>query len=84
MLNLQSDPSCSSSNRLSRVERARLEALQSFGGSGLGDVMKEAKKCVARTLEIKLEENHESDDISRNEEHHTENDKENLISHVLT
>lgn len=32
------------------MERARLEALQSFGGS-LDDVMEGAKKMVARTLE---------------------------------
>ena len=77
MLNLQPDPS---TNRLSRVERARLEAIQSFGGSGLEEVMGQAKKRVARTLEIKTEENHECDDVSINEELNKDNDKENLIS----
>ena len=32
---------------------ARLEALQSFGGGGLSDVMSESKRRVARTLEAK-------------------------------
>ena len=37
--------------RLTRVEQARLEALQSFGGGGLQDVMTGAKRRIARTLE---------------------------------
>ena len=41
--------------RLTRVERAKLEALHSFGGSGFSDVMGGAKRRVARTLEKKLE-----------------------------
>ena len=37
--------------RLTKVEQARLEALQSFGGSSLVSVMDGATKRVARTLE---------------------------------
>ena len=37
--------------RLTRVEQARLEALQSFGGGGLQDVMTESKRRIARTLQ---------------------------------
>ena len=32
---------------------ARLEAMQSFGGGGLGDVLSGAKRRIARTLEAK-------------------------------
>ena len=79
-LSKQPDPS-QATGRLTRAERARLEALHSFGGSGLGDVMGGAKKCVARTLEPKCKENGEFDnDTSKNEE---QNDKENLVIQVI-
>lgn len=39
--------------RLTLVERARLEAFQSFGGSGLDDVLGTSRKIVAITLKGK-------------------------------
>lgn len=36
---------------MTRTEQARLEALQSFGGSGLDAVLGGAKRMVARTLD---------------------------------
>lgn len=39
--------------RMTRLERARLEALKSFDGHGLHDVMSSSKKVVSRTLEAK-------------------------------
>ena len=39
--------------RLTRVERARLEAFQSFGGSGLDDVLQTSKKIVSTKLKGK-------------------------------
>ena len=47
---------------MTRLEQARLEALQSFGGHGLHDVMTTSKRVVSRTLEAKrkkLEEDKE-------------------------
>ena len=46
-------PSAKARRCLTRVEKARLEAMQSFGGGGLGDVLSGAKRRVARTLEAK-------------------------------
>ena len=42
-----------SGRRLTRVEQARIEALKSFGGAGLHDVLGNAKRKVANTLEGK-------------------------------
>ena len=81
------DPPQHLNNRLSRVEKARLEALQSFGGNGLGDVMTEAKTRVARTLEVKRKEpDHDEPgpDSSKGGELLQEIDKENLINQVTT
>ena len=52
--------------RLTRVEKARLEALQSFGGSGLDDVMIGSRKKVALTLEKKQEESKENEPVPPN------------------
>ena len=38
---------------MTRLERARLEALKSFDGHGLHDVMSTSKRVVSRTLEAK-------------------------------
>ncbi len=57
-----------SKKRLTKVERARLEALQSFGGDGLQDVMTTAKRKIARTLEENVKT---SDPVETN-------DKENM------
>lgn len=59
--------------RLTRLERARLEALQSFGGHGLHDVMTTSKKIVSRTLEAKrafckLKEKEEEEEELKEEE----------------
>ena len=52
--NFQSEKTSTCSGRhLTRVERARLEALQAFGGSGLQDVMTSSKRKVACNLEEK-------------------------------
>ena len=55
------------------MERARLEALQSFGGHGLHDVMTTSKKIVSRTLEAKrafckLKEKEEEEELNEEEE----------------
>ena len=46
-------PSAKVRRCMTRVEKARLEAMQSFGGGGLGDVLIGAKWRVACTLESK-------------------------------
>ena len=58
------------------MELARLEALQSFGGGGLSDVMSESKRRVARTLEAK--EKGGKGDEPENEE--GKEDKENVLT----
>ena len=74
-------------SRLTRAERARLEALQSFGGSGLGEVMDGSKKRIARTLEVKKskedEQNKGNDSSSKDEAlQQQQQDKENLINQI--
>ena len=38
---------------MTRLEKARLEALKSFGGNGLDDVLSSSSRRVARTLKKK-------------------------------
>ena len=38
---------------MTRLEKARLEALKSFGGNGLDDVLSSSSRRVARTLKQK-------------------------------
>ena len=73
-------------NRLTRAERARLEALQSFGGSGLGEVMDGSKKRIARTLEVKSKEDNqtESNDANKDGILQQQQDKENLVNQITT
>ena len=52
--------------RLTRVEKARLEVMQSFGGSGLDDVMSGSRKKVAITLEKKQDESKENEPVPPN------------------
>lgn len=66
--------------RLTRAERARLEALQSFGGSGLGEIMDASKKRIARTLEVKSKEE-ESEDPNK-DLLQQQQDKENCINQI--
>ena len=40
---------------MTRLEKARLEALKSFGGNGLDDVLSSSSRRVARTLKQKSE-----------------------------
>ena len=49
------EASTNSGRRLTRVERARLEALQAFGGGGLQDVMASSKRKIANNLKEKSE-----------------------------
>ena len=56
--------------RMTRVERGRMEALQSFGGSNLRDTLDTSKKRVAQTLEAKR-------DKPAEEESGEDQDKEN-------
>ena len=55
---------------------ARLEALQSFGGGGLSDVMSESKRRVARTLEAKEKEGKGEEP----EDEGGKGDKENILT----
>ncbi len=59
--------------QLTRVERARLEALQAFGGGGLQDVMATAKRRIACTLEAKVNNQEESgkdkENLGKSSEH---------------
>lgn len=73
-------------NRLTRAERARLEALQSFGGTGFGEVMDGSKKRIARTLEVKSKEDGqtESNDCNEDEVLQQQQDKENLVNQMTT
>lgn len=41
--------------RLTKAERARLDALQSFGGCGFDDVLATSRKRIAKTFEMKTE-----------------------------
>ena len=41
--------------RVTKAEKARLDALQSFGGCGFNDVLATSKKKIARTFEMKAE-----------------------------
>ena len=52
--------------RLTQVEKARLEVMQSFGGSGLDDVMSGSRKKVALTLEKKQDESKENEPVPPN------------------
>ena len=45
---------------------ARLEVMQSFGGSGLDDVMSGSRKKVALTLEKKQDESKENEPVPPN------------------
>ena len=60
-----------SGKRLTRVEQARLEALQAFGGSGLQDVMTSSKRKIARNLE-------EKEDVTAEDGDSLVGNKENL------
>jgi len=57
------------------VELAKLEALQSFGGGGLSEVMSESKRRVARTLEAKEKRGKEEEQ----EEEEDKGGKENVL-----
>ena len=56
------------------MELAKLEALQSFGGGGLSEVMSESKRRVARTLEAKEKRGKEEQ-----EEEEDKGGKENVL-----
>lgn len=66
-------------NRLTKVERARLEALQSFGGDGLQDVMTSAKRRIARTLEEKVKEADNSEEICTDKENESEDAQQDIV-----
>ena len=40
---------------MTKAERARLDALQSFGGCGFDDVLATSRKRIAKTFEMKTE-----------------------------
>ena len=61
----------STGRRLTRVEQARIEALKSFGGAGLDDVLGTSKRKVANTLEPRKEK-----EIAENED---DKEKENIL-----
>ena len=56
------------------MELAKLEALQSFGGGGLSEVMSESKRRVARTLEAKEKRGKEEE-----QEEEDKGGKENVL-----
>lgn len=70
--------------RLTRVERARLEALQSFGGSGFSDVMGGSKRRVARTLEEKKAEKEGDQDEGEGACGGKENEEDNATAVNVT
>ena len=70
--------------RLTRAERARLEALRSFGGSGLGEVMDGSKKRIARTLEVKSKKDDQSESDDKDDVLQQQQDKENLVNQITT
>ena len=76
------DPPQPSPVRLSRLERARAEALHSFGGGSLGDIMDKAKKRVAKTLEVKGKEKDECCTDGDSTQELKQDDKENLVNSV--
>ena len=41
--------------RMTKAEKARLDAMQSFGGCGFNDVLATSKKKIARNFEMKAE-----------------------------
>lgn len=64
------------------MELAKLEALQSFGGGGLSEVMSESKRRVARTLEAKEKRGKEEEKRGKEGEQEDEEDeggKENVL-----
>ena len=52
---------------MTKAERARQDALQSFGGCGFDDVMATSRKKIAKTFEMKPEK----EDERENEEEET-------------
>ena len=74
-------------NRLTRAERAQLEALKSFGGSGLGEVMDGSKRRIARSLEVKSKQDDQSENSDTNKDDEVlqqQSDKENLVNQITT
>ena len=55
------DTQSDTGKRLTRVEWARLEALQTFGGSGFDVILSESKRKIARTLEVRGKEDEGTD-----------------------
>ena len=64
--------------RLTRVERARIEALQSFNGSSFNDTMDGSKRKVARTLEAKSKDE-DTENGGSSEEGVGSEEKENSV-----
>ncbi len=61
---------------MTQVEKARLEALATFGGTDLNSVMDSSKRRVARLLGGKKEEGKEEEDGEREAD-----EKENVLAH---
>ena len=64
---------------MTRLESAHLEALQSFGGHGLHDVLRSSKKVVSLTLQAKakkVKEEQKKEEEKKEEEE--EGEKENV------
>jgi hypothetical protein len=64
-----------------------MEALKSFGGSGLGEVLDGSKKRIARTLEVKSKEEAQSEtsDASKDDLlQQQQQDKENFVNQITT
>ena len=65
--------------RMTKAERARQDALQSFGGCGFDDVMATSRKKIAKTFEMKEDERENEEEKTGEEEREGEREDEGEV-----